>query len=145
MPGTVSQKMICTIDILPTLAHLAGAGLPENPIDGKNLWDLITGRGNTTNPHEYYAFSTGNTFEGLFSGDGKWKLHVPHQYRSLVKVGNDGQPGTYEQKLIGLSLFDMENDPLETTNVIDKYPEIVSRLQELANKHKEKFYNANKR
>ncbi|MDD4870695.1 MAG: sulfatase [Kiritimatiellae bacterium] len=144
IPGTVSQKMICTIDILPTLAHLAGARLPENPIDGKNLWDLITGRGDTTNPHEYYAFSTGNTFEGLFSGDGRWKLHVPHQYRSLVKAGNDGQPGIYEQKRIGLSLFDMENDPLETTNVIDKYPEITSRLQVLANKHREKFYDASK-
>ncbi len=28
---------------------------------------------------------------------GKWKLHVPHKYRTLVEAGNDGLPGPYRQ------------------------------------------------
>ena len=38
------------------------------------------------------------------------------------RPGNDGAAGKYRQDQIELSLFDMEKDPFETTNVIDKYP-----------------------
>ncbi|OGV65427.1 MAG: hypothetical protein A2283_18060 [Lentisphaerae bacterium RIFOXYA12_FULL_48_11] len=143
-PGKVSHKMLCTIDVLPTLAHLAAARLPDNPVDGKNVWNLITDTPGANNPQEYYSFSTGNTFEGLFSGDGKWKLHLPHKYRFLAQAGNDGQPGKYEQREIGLSLFDMEKDPFETTNVIEKYPEVAAKLQRLANEHKKQFWSDTK-
>jgi arylsulfatase A len=138
--GTSSERAFCTIDILPTVAHLAGAELPGNPVDGRNVWDLIVGRKEAKNPHEYYPFSTGSTFEGVISGDGRWKLHVPHAYRTLVEPGKDGLPGRYRQEKIGLSLFDMENDPYETTNVLDQHPEVAERLKALADRHREEFY-----
>jgi arylsulfatase A len=139
-PGTVSESMLCSIDILPTVAGLAGATLPEHPVDGTNLWGLITNKPGALPPREYYAFSTGRTLEGVFSGDGRWKLHLPHGYRFLVTPGKDGLPGKYSQKKIGLSLFDMVNDPFETTNVIDKHPEVAKRLQASADRHKRQFY-----
>ncbi|MHC4199872.1 MAG: sulfatase family protein [Planctomycetota bacterium] len=144
-PGTASEKMLCTIDVLPTLAHLAGAKLPRNPIDGKNVWDLITGRPGAENPHEYYPFSTGRTFEGVVTGDGRWKLHLPHRYRTLVTPGKDGKPGRYANKRIELSLFDMVNDPYETKNVIKERPEIAAKLKALADGHKRKFYGGGRR
>ena len=140
MPGTASGRAFSTIDILPTVAHLAGAKLPGNPIDGKNVWDIITDKPDAKNPHEYYPFSTGGTFEGIISGDGRWKLHLPHNYRTLVEPGKDGMPGKYRQGKVKLSLFDMKNDPHETTNVLDKYPDIANRLKACAEKHKKKFY-----
>lgn len=140
-PGTVSSKAWCTVDVLPTFAALAGAGLPRNPIDGQNLWDLVSGSPGATNPHEYYPFSTGSNFEGVLSGDGKWKLHLPHGYRVLVQAGNDGAAGKYRQETIPLSLFDMESDPFETTNVLEKYPEIAARLQQYAERHRKEFYS----
>ncbi len=139
-PGTSSQRAFCTLDVLPTFAHLAGAKLPENPVDGKNVWDLIVGEPGAKNPHEYYPFCTGANFEGVISGDGKWKLHVPHSYRTLVEPGMDGMPGKFVQKEIELSLFDMENDPHETTNVLDKYPDVAERLKRYAEEHRQKFY-----
>ncbi|MBN1343752.1 MAG: sulfatase [Phycisphaerae bacterium] len=139
-PGSVSEKAFCTLDMLPTLATLAGANLPENPIDGKNVWDLIVDKPGAVNPHDYYPFSTGNTFEGVLSGDGQWKLHLPHNYRTLVEAGKDGKPGKYAIKKIELSLFDMKNDPNETTNVIDKHPDVAKRLKELAEQHQRAFY-----
>jgi arylsulfatase A-like enzyme len=138
--GTVSKKAFCSIDILATLAHLAGAAMPANPVDGRNVWDLIAGKGGATNPHDYYPFSTGETFEGVISGDGRWKLHLPHKYRILVTPGRDGAAGKYRQEDIGLSLFDMENDPHETANVLDRYPEVAARLRQYANRHREEFY-----
>jgi arylsulfatase A len=136
--GSVSKHMFCTIDLMPTFAHLAGATLPSQPIDGKNVWEVI--RRGAANPHEFYAFSTGANFEGVISGDGKWKLHVPHSYRVLVTPGNDGAAGKYRQETIGLSLFDMEKDPFETTNVIGNHPEIAATMQRYAGQHRTEFY-----
>jgi len=139
--GSVSTKTFCTVDLLPTVADLAGAALPSSPIDGKNVWDLITGKPGAKNPHDYYAFSTGRVFEGVLSGDGRWKLHLPHQYRTLVEAGMDGMAGKYRQASIGLSLFDMEKDPLETSNVLDQYPEVTARLKGYAEQHRQQFYS----
>jgi len=139
--GSVSEKLFCSIDVLPTFAHLAGAKLPENPIDGLNVWDLISGKPGVANPHDYYAFSTGPNFEGVLSGDGRWKLHLPHSYRTLVEAGNDGMAGKYRQETIELSLFDMAADPFETTNVAAKFPEVTGRLKGFADRHRAQFYN----
>ena len=137
--GAVSENVFCTIDILPTLCAVAGAELPQNEIDGADAWTLMTGE-DTTAVHDYYAFSKGNNFEAVISGDGRWKLHLPHNYRTLKYAGKDGMPGRYDQAQIDLSLFDMKNDPFETTNVIDQHPQIAARLRQLAETHREKFY-----
>ena len=138
--GEVSHQAFCSVDFLPTFAKLAGADLPDYTIDGGDVWDIVTCQPGATNSHVYYPVSTGRTFDGVVSGDGKWKLHLPHDYRTLVEVGNDGEPGQYEIAHIELSLFDMENDPYETTNVIDEYPEVAQELKVLAEKHRDKWW-----
>ncbi len=139
--GSISDQSFCSIDLLPTICHLTNTPLPNNPIDGKNVWDIMIGRPNTKNPHEYYPFSTGSRFEGIISGDGRWKLHLPHNYRTLSLAGNDGQAGKYQQKEIELSLFDLINDPYETLNVVEKYPEVTTKLKTFADTHQNKFYS----
>jgi arylsulfatase A-like enzyme len=138
--NTVSEKTFFSIDILPTICHLTGAPLPANEIDGNNVWDIIIDKPGAENPNEYYAFSTSSRFEGVMSGDGRWKLHIPHEYRTLVKAGMDGAAGKYRQEKIELSLFDMQNDPYEKENVIGKYPDIADRLTEIAERHKDTFF-----
>ena len=136
----MSESAWCTIDLLPTIAHLTEVPLPKNPIDGKNVWPLITGQKDAKTPQRYYAFSNGHDFQGVISGDGKWKLHVPHAYRSLVKPANDGQAGEYRQATIALSLFDLQNDPYETTNVAAQHPAVFERLHQITDKHRAEFY-----
>ena len=138
--GEVSHQAFCSVDFLPTFAKLAGADLPNYTIDGGDVWDIVTCQPGATNSHVYYPVSTGRTFDGVVSGDGKWKLHLPHDYRTLVEAGNDGEPGEYEIAHIELSLFDMENDPYETTNVIDEYPEVARELKALAEAHREMWW-----
>ncbi len=140
--NTVSDDAFCSIDLFPTLCKLAGASLPDYEIDGKDVWDLVIGSPGAENPHEYYAFSRGRDFEAVMSGDGRWKLHLPHSYRTLEFPGADGIPGRYRQENTDFALFDLDNDPYETKNVIEQYPQIAERLQEFARAHQKKFYNS---
>ncbi len=133
--GTISQSAFCSVDLLPTFARLADAKLPEHPIDGMDVWDLLSGQPGAVNPHDYYPFSTARTFEGVISGDGRWKLHLPHTYKTVAEVGSDGRPGRYEEAFIDLSLFDMTNDPYETTNVLEDYPDTAAKLERWAREH----------
>jgi arylsulfatase A-like enzyme len=139
--GDISSRTFGTVDLLPTLCYLAGVPLPDNEIDGKNVWDLVTGKPDAVNPHNYYAFSNGSNFEGVMSGDGHWKLHLPHEYRSLVEAGKDGMAGKYEMLSIDTALFNMQEDPYETKNVIEDNPEIAGELIKLAELHKQEFYS----
>ena len=86
-------------------------------------------------------FPNNRDFEGIISGDGRWKLHLPHPYRTLDSAGADGFPGRYVQAEIDTALFDMEADPYETTNVLADFPEVATELISLAEKHQEKFYS----
>lgn len=141
--GALSHRMFSSIDLLPTICAVTNSQLPENEIDGKDIWAFLTGK-QDKNPHDYYAFSNGKEFQGVISGDGEWKLHLPHQYRTLQSGGKDGMPGKYVQHQIDTALFDMIHDPFEKGNVRDIYPEVTSRLLELAAQHKAKFFNESK-
>jgi arylsulfatase A len=136
-PGTIPAGSRCnepamTIDILPTIAKLIDAELPNHTIDGKDIWPLIAGEDNATSPHEAYYFYYGNQLQAIRSG--KWKLHFPHQYRTMAGQpgGTGGIPTKYSQARIGLELFNLADDIGETTNIADDHPNIVARLSQLA-------------
>lgn len=138
--GSKSWSMINSVDLLPTICAVTGSHLPANTIDGKNLWNLIQGQKQAANPHKFYPFSTGPRLEGVISADGRWKLHLPHPYRSLDIAGVDGQAGKYRQMMMDTSLFDLLHDPYEKGNVIDHYPAQKQKMVAWALKHKKKFY-----
>jgi arylsulfatase A-like enzyme len=139
--GTVSERTFFSVDLLPTLCNHTGVPLPFNEIDGENVWEVITGKEDAVHPHTYYAFSNGSDFEGVMSGDGRWKLHLPHSYRSLEEPGMDGLPGKYRILETDTALYNMETDPYEITNVIGEHPEVAAELISLAEAHKQKFYS----
>lgn len=139
-PGTKSLNTFGSIDLLPTLCHLTGTPLPDNEIDGKNVWDLLLAEEEAENPHDYYPLSNNAQFQGIVSSDGKWKLFLPHSYRTLVSGGKDGIPGKYRQQEIDTTLFDLVHDPYEKSNVLHLYPEIAAEMIRMAEEHKKKFY-----
>jgi arylsulfatase A-like enzyme len=133
-----------TIDLLPTIAYLADAPLPKKKIDGKNIWPLIDGVPGAKSPHEAYYFYDCKQLQGIRMG--KWKLHFPHPYHTVkgLKTRDDGAPVKAKRKKIGLSLYDMENDPGETTNVADQHPEIVAKMKELGEKMRAELGDVNR-
>ncbi|MBI6115901.1 sulfatase family protein [Salegentibacter maritimus] len=138
--GTITRKTFSSIDILPTICKLTNTPLPENEIDGKDVWDLIVDKPGAQNPHQYYPFSNDANLQGVMSSDGRWKLHLRHPYRTLSKAGVGGAPGSYYQEDLDTTLYDLLHDPYEKGNVIDSYPEKAKELLKLATQHQEKFY-----
>jgi len=140
--GQTIANPAMTIDILPAIAKLTGAKLPAKKIDGKDMSYLMEGK-TTNEPHHdaYYFYYKQNELHGILSGDGRWKLYLPHQYRSLNgRMGtNDGLPIDYEQNKIGQELYDLENDVSEKINVADKHPEIIALLLKHAEKARQEL------
>jgi len=141
-PGKIPADTVCdtpamTIDILPTVAEIIGAKLPEHKIDGRSIWPLVAGLPDAKSPQEAYYFYWGKELQAVRQG--KWKLHFPHDYRTLSgrSGGTGGSPARYDQAKIDLSLFDLEADPGETTDVKSEYPEVVERLSKLADSMRE--------
>ena len=134
--GTTSADMLMTIDLLPTIARLAGAGLPERTIDGRDVWPILAGLPGARNPHNaYWFYYENNQLQAVTSGDGRWKLQLPHTYRSLSgrPGGRGGIPAKYDQhKLAALELFDLAADVAEAKNVAGENAAVVQRLLGLA-------------
>jgi arylsulfatase len=133
--GSVVTEPVMTIDLLPTVAKLVGAGLPERPIDGKDVGPLLRAEPGAKCPHEaYYFYYHVNELHAVRSG--KWKLILPHTYRTLKgqEPGRDGKPGRYVQQKVGQELYDLEADVGETTDVVAKHPDVVERLLGYAEK-----------
>lgn len=131
-PGTVCSEMAVMFDLLPTFAGLAGAQLDGGrTLDGKDIWPLLSGQPDARSPHEAFFFHQNGHLEAVRRG--KWKLHMPHRYRSLGDkgAGEGGWPGPYETKEIGWALFDLENDAGETTNIANQHPDQVERMRKL--------------
>ena len=134
-PGTIPANSICkepamTIDLLPTIANLAGTPLPKHKIDGKDILPLLI-NDQAKSPHEAYYFYYGNHLQAIRQG--KWKLHFPHGYRTMAGKpgGKGGIPVNYSQAKSGLSLFDLQKDIGEIVNLKEKFPKVTQRLKSL--------------
>ncbi len=132
--GSVSSEPAMTIDLLPTIAHLVGAKLPDHKLDGLDIWPLLSGDLAAKSPHKslwhYYA---DNELQAVSSG--KYKLYLPHTYRTLAgrPGGTGGMPAKYEQRtLIEPQLYDLEADISETTDIEAAHPDIVKQLLAVA-------------
>ncbi len=132
--GTSSNAPLMTIDLLPTIAHLTGAELPRLKIDGLNVWPLLSGEQNATNPHEvYYFYYANNQLQAIW--DGRYKLQFPHTYSTLAgrAGGRDGTPAKYQTgRLDHPELYDTDADIGEKNDIAAAHPDIVKRLEGFA-------------
>ncbi len=141
-PGNVPEGEVCnnlaaTLDILPTLAEITGATLPDHKIDGVSILPLLKGDKNANPRDHLYYYYRQNSLEAVRKDN--WKLVFPHPARSYVGVlpGNDGWPGEYNQIDVEFALYNLRRDPGEEYDVKELYPEIVKELESLAQSAKE--------
>ncbi|MGE3172082.1 MAG: sulfatase [Planctomycetota bacterium] len=131
--GTTCDRLASTIDLLPTVAALVGADLPDHPIDGKDIRALLFGEDGAVSPHAaFYCYYAGGQLQAV--RDQRWKLVFPHRYRTLQgrPGGAGGKPTGYAHADCGLELYDLQNDVGETTDVAAEHPDVVERLQRFA-------------
>ena len=130
--GADTWDMLMTIDLFPTIARLAGAELPKRQLDGLDVWPIISRQPGAKNPHAgYWFYYDVNNLEAVTSGDGRWKLQLPHSYQTLAGKprGRDGLPVPYaHRKIEKAELYDLVNDISESRDVSDAHPEIMKQL-----------------
>ncbi len=120
--GKTCDELTSTLDLLPTLANLAGTKAPEDRIiDGKNIWPLMAGDKSAKSPHDAFYYYRVAQLQAVRSG--KWKLHLPYEIRRKGK--------TTQAKL---KLYDLDADIGEKNNVAGQNPDVVKRLLSLAEK-----------
>jgi arylsulfatase A-like enzyme len=131
--GISTNKLSSTIDILPTIASICNAKLPDNQIDGINIFSNFQNK-KADSPRKYfYYYYNQNSLKAVRRDD--WKLVLPHNSRSYEKYlsANDGFAGkTDENNPMPLALYDLRRDPGERYDVQTIYPEIVTELQNVA-------------
>jgi arylsulfatase A-like enzyme len=146
---TVSFEVAATIDLLPTIARLAGARVPDDRvIDGKDIWPLMNGTPDARTPHDAYFYYQGNQLEAVRCGN--WKLR-----RVGVAALNDVQENISDSRDLAKSHPDIYRGLLDAIDNLDaaelhSAQEKASQLKDLAPQHRElirrvvdKFSNVN--
>ncbi|THH34540.1 sulfatase-like hydrolase/transferase [Neolewinella litorea] len=131
--GTVSRANLMTTDLLPSLARLVRAPLPKRTLDGHERLSDFLGQTERPSPTPYAIYWL-DDLQAVVSADGRYKLHFPHAYSTVGEQppATLGQPVKYQRDSIGLSLFDLREDPGERTDVAAAHPEVVQRLTDFA-------------
>jgi arylsulfatase A len=111
--GRVSEQIVTTTDILPSLVRLVGAKVPsDRKIDGKDALEVLLGKPGAKSPHEILYYE----IDGIRRG--KWKL---------VRIGRPGRQKS--------ELYDLETDLGEKNNLADRHPDLVKELEDLLAAH----------
>ncbi|MHC4996476.1 MAG: arylsulfatase [Planctomycetota bacterium] len=116
--GSTSDHPWYFPDVLPTLAEIAGVSrhVPRN-VDGHSVLPALigeqaAGRKQPTHEYMYWELGAGRSMKiGLRAGDWKLVSHNPNQTPEL---------------------FNLKNDPSETTNLADRRPDVLDRLIQYA-------------
>jgi len=133
--GLVVPNLASAIDILPTLAAITGAPLPDNKIDGLSLLPLMKGNLDANPRKSFYYYYGQNNLEAVRNE--RWKLVFPHPGRTYkgFQPGTDGMAGSVNGNyLFEGGLYDLRRDPGERYDMKDFYPEVVKELEELADR-----------
>ncbi|MDF9831658.1 sulfatase [Parabacteroides sp. PF5-6] len=131
--GIACNKLIAGMDILPTLAAIAEAPLPEKRIDGVSVLPLMMGDMEATPRESFYFYYRKNNLEAVTNGE--WKLVFAHPGRTYegFSPGNDGRPGGANENFNHEGgLYDLRRDPGERYNVKFANPTVVKELEKIA-------------
>ena len=112
-----------SIDIMPTLLDLAGVEIPQS-VQGKSLIPLIKGG---KPPHDFVvsSFPLNNPGEpSRIVDDWLRTVDAPH----FTTVTTDRWSFLYSAEQYPAQLYDIEQDPGETTNVISKHWDVAEDL-----------------
>ncbi len=131
-PGQIPAGQVCTsmassMDILPTVAQLCGAALPSAPLDGQNIWPLMTGaragKGSSSDSNLFLYFDSWNL---QCARMGPWKLHLT-RYNTPPWIP---LPDNWRVNLplADPELYNLEDDPAETTDMAPYHPDIVATI-----------------
>jgi arylsulfatase A-like enzyme len=120
---SVSRELASTLDILPTVAVLAGATLPiDRPLDGYDISSALAGGKSPRQEMFYYR-----GFELMAVRLGPWKAHLQTQTGYGQAAAERHDPPL---------LFNLDVDPSERFNVAAAHPDVLREIEALVAKHR---------
>jgi arylsulfatase A-like enzyme len=135
-PGVSCDALSAMIDLLPTFAGLAGAVLPERKIDGFDMADVWFGRREEASPRDQMGFFYYHAEQIQAVRSGPWKLYLRLDQK-LMNLADKTEPAE-------LRLFDVRHDVAETREVSAAHPEMVARLNAMAEAAREELGDLNR-
>ncbi|HUT12696.1 MAG TPA: sulfatase [Thermoguttaceae bacterium] len=130
--GTTCDEIATTMDLLPTLAKLAGGKVPDDRvIDGHDITALLHGVKGAASPTRAFYYYQHTHLQAVRSG--RWKLHLPRAAQPPWAPRWGGH--IKKEDVIAIPkpmLFDLQADIGESRDVADKNPDVVRRLLALA-------------
>lgn len=125
IPGErVVQSMATAMDVLPTVAKVCGAPLPLAPLDGVDIWPVMTGEVETV---ERDAFLYFDYWDVQCARLGRWKLHLSRH--NTFPWSPDPAGGRFNLPLPKPELYDMEQDPEESYDLSEQYPQVAEQIR----------------
>jgi len=119
--GTRCNETICHTDLMATCAEIVGYDLPADAAEDSFSIVSLLKSGKWKTPRAPVIHHSAG---GMFSlRDGKWKMVFGNGSGGREKPSGSPFKKPY-------FLFDLEKDPSETTNLIEKHPEVADRLTE---------------
>ena len=125
-PASKSDETICTTDLMATVAAITGYHLQDDEgEDSYSLLPVLTGKSLSTTLREATVHHSINGQFAIRQGD--WKLAM---------CGGSGGWSYPNKKAVldtlpPMQLFNLREDPKESRNLIERYPEKVEELKAL--------------
>ena len=138
--GAVTGQPASILDLLPTLAELAGAPVPGDRIlDGRSIAELLLG-GRESLPEAPFFYYFGTQLQAIRLGH--WKLFLrqtepAEQSSSLWYLQNPELFERHHRLREAPELYDLGADQGETRNLASDRPEVVERLDGIARRFDE--------
>lgn len=119
----IINDQVRQIDIVPTILDMSGLPAIKNSIDGRSLIQLIHGNKLEESPT---CIETASSLKKKFGNIVGIRTPKYKYYRSRSDPKKN------------MTLFDLENDPFEKTNIANLHPEITCNMEKLLNDHRTK-------
>jgi len=137
--STLSDALVTSMDLFPTLAALADAGLPAGvTFDGKDISPILFDRPGAKSPHSGFYYYSLTQLQAVRAG--QWKLVLPRQANSPYIQWIGRYTDVVEEPL----LFDLLNDVGEQNDLAAEHPDIVRKLMQDADKARQELGDYNR-
>jgi arylsulfatase len=122
--GRVSDALASMMDVFPTVAALCGGTLPQKPLDGIDIWPLLSGQKQSIERAPLLYFDNWDLQCARWMN---WKLHIARHNTAAYTPAPPGGRRSY--LLPQPELYNLATDPDESYDIAPANPQIVSQIQ----------------
>ena len=124
--GRREDAFFSTTDVLPTIAAVCNASLPDIALDGVNEWAVLAGTSKTPAREGIVLYTSGEDLNVHCARKGNWKLRFGSYDVPPYDVARAYPRTSYT--LANPELYNLCEDPTESYDVASSHPDIVQSI-----------------